>query len=92
MEDTDFKTETMAKVYVNQGHYEKAAEIYKHLIELEPDRPDIAQALAEVKKKQYEKEKSSNADLTVLFEKWLELMFSYNRLQCLKKLKGKLAG
>ena len=25
-------------------------------------------------------------------KKWLELMFSYNRLQCLKKLKGKLAG
>ena len=53
--DNDFKTATMARVYSSQGHYEKAAEIYKHLLECEPDRQDLAMALAGVEKKLHKK-------------------------------------
>ena len=29
-------TETMAKVYADQGHWEKVVEIYRHLLAMEP--------------------------------------------------------
>jgi len=31
---------TLAALYMNQGHYEKAAETYRTLVEREPDRPE----------------------------------------------------
>jgi len=31
---------TLAALYMNQGHYEKAAETYRGLVEREPDRPE----------------------------------------------------
>jgi len=31
---------TLAALYMNQGHYEKAAETYRSLVEREPDRPE----------------------------------------------------
>jgi pentatricopeptide repeat protein len=30
--DLDFQTATMAKVFADQGHYEKAADIYRNLL------------------------------------------------------------
>ena len=39
-------TETMAKVYASQGHWGKAAEIYRHLLTEAPARKDFADALA----------------------------------------------
>ena len=66
MQDSDFKTATMAKVYSSQGHYEKAAQIYKHLLECEPDRQDLARALAVVEKKLYKKAKGNNENLFCL--------------------------
>jgi tetratricopeptide (TPR) repeat protein len=92
IQDNDFKTATMARVYYSQGHYEKAAEIYKHLLECEPDRQDLARALAGVEKKLYEKEKGSNEDLAALFSKWIDLVLSYKRKRYLRKIKGKLKG
>jgi len=44
-------TETMAKVYAVQGHWGKAAEIYRHLLSETPTRKDLADALAEAEKK-----------------------------------------
>ena len=45
--ETDFYTGTMAKVYAGQGHWDKAAEIYRHLLRMEPERTDYLEALAE---------------------------------------------
>ena len=45
MEDTEFYTATMAKVYADQGHTEKAIEIYKFILDRDPERSDIREAL-----------------------------------------------
>jgi tetratricopeptide (TPR) repeat protein len=92
MQDNDFKTATMARVYSSQGHYEKAAEIYKHLLESEPDRQDLAMALDEVEKKLNKKTKGSNEDLAALFSTWVDFLLSYKRMRHLKKIKEKLTG
>jgi len=88
--DNDFKTATMARVYSSQGHYEKAAQIYKHLLECEPDRQDLAMALAGVEKKLHKETKGSNENLGALFNTWVDLILRYKRMRHLRKIKGKL--
>ena len=36
-QDVDIYTETMAEVYADQGHWEKVADIYRHLLATEPE-------------------------------------------------------
>ena len=43
-QDVDVYTETMAKVYAEQGHWAKAVEIYRILVADEPERQDYADA------------------------------------------------
>jgi len=82
--DDIFYTKTMAKVYADQGKLGKAAEIYKYLLNEEPERQDLIDALAEIDKKRYEKDPEG---LSQLFSTWIDLLLVYNRLQKLKKLK-----
>ena len=44
-------TPTLARIYEAQGHYEKAAGVYQHLLKLEPFREDLAEKLARVRQK-----------------------------------------
>lgn len=46
--DKTFYTETMAKLLSQQGRYERAAEVYRHLLEQTPHREDLEQALDNV--------------------------------------------
>jgi hypothetical protein len=90
IKDPDFYTVTMARVFEDQGHWEKAAEIYRYLLEQEPERIDIADALAEVEKR-LDKGITKNADdLSPLIREWIHLMFRYRRLQKLRQLKNQL--
>jgi hypothetical protein len=90
IKDPDFYTITMARVYEDQGLWEKAAEIYRYLLEQEPERLDIADALAEAEKR-LDKGITKNADdLTPLIGEWIHLMFRYKRLQKLRQLKDQL--
>jgi hypothetical protein len=77
----------MAKVYVDQGNWDKAAEIYRYLLEREPERRDFIDALSALEGKQQEKKSER---LSGLFRTWVELSLKYNRLQKLKKLQGHL--
>ena len=90
IQDNDFRTATMARVYSSQGHYEKAAQIYKHLLKREPDRQDLSRELTGVEKKLHEKTKGSNDDLGDLFNTWVDLILRCKRMQYLRKIKGKL--
>ena len=85
MKDTDFYTATMAGVYAQQGHFEKAVEIYRFLLEREPNRQDIADALAELEKRIEKEGAKTDKDLVPLFRKWVRLVLEFNRLQKLKK-------
>jgi predicted membrane chloride channel (bestrophin family) len=90
IKDPDFYTITMARVYEDQGHWEKAAEIYRYLLKQEPERKDIADALAEAEKRLVEGITKNADDLTPLIGEWIHLMFRYKRLQKLRQLKNQL--
>ena len=84
--ETDFYTATMAKVYSEQGHWDKAAEIYRHLLARDPERDDYLEALAEVEKKATQKRQKSFEDLDGLFHQWFDLIFKYKNLLKLRDL------
>ena len=86
MEEFTFYTQTMAKVYADQGNLKKAAKIYKYILKQYPDRIDIQNELFEIeaglKKKKLE-------DLVPLLVKWIDLMLKYDKLQRLEKFQKK---
>ena len=79
-----FYTRTMAKVYIDQGNLLKAAEIYRYLLESEPERTDLKDELSEIEKKLNEK---SPDDLTRLFSRWMDLLLTYHNVQKLLRFK-----
>ena len=85
--ETDFYTGTMAKVYAGQGHWDKAAEIYRHLLRIEPERTDYLEALAEAERMLKTAGNRSVKDLTPLFRQWIDLMLRFKNLQKLRRLK-----
>ena len=89
LKDPDFYTVTMARVYENQGLWEKAAEIYQYLLKQEPDRKDLAEALSEVRGKMEEAVHTKPDDLIPLFREWINLLLQSSRLRELQRLKGK---
>lgn len=84
--ETEFYTATMASVYAEQGHWEKAAEIYRHLLEKEPSRDDYAAALERAEKKVKQNHHDSLENLAALFHQWFDLMLKYKSLQKLRQL------
>ncbi|MDX1708538.1 MAG: tetratricopeptide repeat protein, partial [Desulfobacterales bacterium] len=84
--ETDFTTATMARVYSEQGHWEKAAEIYRHLLTQEPDRDDYLALLAQAEKMVQQNHKDSRENLAALFHQWFDLMLKYKNLQKLRNL------
>jgi cytochrome c-type biogenesis protein CcmH/NrfG len=85
--ETDFYTGTMAKVYAGQGHWHKAAEIYRHLLRMEPERTDYLEALAEAERMLSATDKRPVEDLAPLFHQWIDLLLKYKNLQRLRRLK-----
>ena len=88
--DADIYTETMAKVYADQGHWAKAVEIYQHLVKVEPQREELADALAHARQKMEEQPDSQPENLVPLFREWIELLLQQEKLERLKKLRKKL--
>jgi len=84
---TIFFTQTMARVHAKQGNLDQAAEIYRYLIEQEPERDDLGSELANIEKQILE---TASDRLVTLFEEWFELIFSHNRIQKLRKLDQEL--
>ena len=89
-QDVDIYTETMARVYANQGHWAKAVKIYRHLAELEPQRQDLLDALEHARKKMEEHPETAPEELVPLFRKWIELLLQKEKLERLRKLRKKL--
>ena len=88
IKDPDFYTVTMARVYEEQGHLEKAAEIYRYLIKAEPERRELIEKLVEIENKMDEARNRKPDDLIPLFREWITLLLRYNRLRKLRRLKG----
>ena len=90
LNDPDFYTVTMARVYEKQGLWDKAAEIYQYLLKQEPERKDFAEALSKVERKMEETVYKKPDDLIPLFREWINLLLQHSRLQELQRFKGKL--
>jgi hypothetical protein len=82
----DIYTETMAKVYADQGHWAKAVEVYRHLLAEDPQRLDYADALADAENQMKAISRRAPQHLVPLFREWIELLFKYDELQKLKTL------
>ena len=87
IKNTLFYTETMAKIFTDQGNLEKAADIYRYLLESDPDRKDIFDKLFRINEQIAEKKKKSSDHIISLFREWINLALKYNNLQKLKRLK-----
>jgi len=85
-QEVDIYTETMAKVYADQGHWQKAVKIYRHLLEKDPLRKDLVDALARAEKEIKGNELRRPEQLVPLFQEWIELLFENEKLQKLQKL------
>jgi pentatricopeptide repeat protein len=81
--DQPFNTVTMARVHAQQGNLEEAERVYRYLLEKEPGRPDLVEALEALEARSSH---SGIEDLLPLFRQWLDLIFRYNQIQKLKKL------
>ena len=86
MEEQTVYTETMAKIYADQGLVTKAIHIYRDLLVKEPFREDLQRALKELEANQIAGRQSH---LVSLVEQWFHLMFSYKKLQRLNTLRSR---
>ena len=88
MEDTAFYTATMARVYAEQGHTEKALEIYKYVLEQEPERTDVVEAISKIEETLSQETPTVDKRHLQLFQKWIALMLTHIRLTSLKKIQN----
>ena len=90
IDDPQFYTKTMAKIYAEQGLYEKSAEIYRYLLNKEPDQQDIIEALMGVEKEIADTGSADESRLVSLFDNWITLMFTCRKVEKLRKLRQEL--
>jgi len=66
-EEAEVATVTMAELYAQQGHQDKAAAVYRRILETSPETPEVAERLAELERKG--KTTEINAKLVAMLEK-----------------------
>jgi len=66
-EEPEVATVTMAELYAQQGHLDKAAAVYRTILETSPETPEVAARLAELERKG--KTAEINAKLVSMLEK-----------------------
>jgi hypothetical protein len=85
-DDRQHDTLTMARLLSEQGHWQRAAEICRHLLQAQPGREDVAEALAEAERRFRENSPKTAEELVPLFQEWIDLLFKYKRLRQLHRL------
>jgi tetratricopeptide (TPR) repeat protein len=78
-------TKPLATLYADQGHYDKAIEIYQYLIKKFPDRKDILDDLSDLKIKMQRIKASDKPELDVLFQEWFDLIAKYKQINAIQK-------
>jgi hypothetical protein len=82
--DRQFETETMARIYTEQGHYAKAAAIYRRLLRMAPEREDLRRRLAEVEALQPSGDRQPLSDH---FSEWLQLLLKKKQIDRLRRFR-----
>lgn len=88
-DNTDFYTVTMAKIYAEQGHFNRAEEIYRYLLSVEPGRQDLVKELESVRQQAAKSGMKSLASLEPLIREWIKLLLKFKNVQKLKGISGK---
>lgn len=83
-DDKGFETETMARIYADQGHYEKAAEIYRRLLMQNPEHQDLRDRLKSVEALQKAADHDGLADRV---SEWVQLLMKKKQIDKLRKLR-----
>jgi DNA-binding SARP family transcriptional activator len=84
--DPEIYTRTMAKVYAQQGHFDRAVAIYRHLLAEAPYDESLVKALADAETQLLAQQETQKEDLVRLTRQWLRLLESRKRLERLKKV------
>jgi len=82
--DKEFETETMARIYADQGHYDKAAAIYRRLVDQAPGREDLRARLDELETLQ---KNSRHQTLSDRFSEWVDLLLKKKQIDKLRNLR-----
>ena len=83
--DPEIYTLTMARVYDQQGHHDRAVAIYRHLLAESPYDETLVKALADAETKLLAQQKTQRADLVQLTRQWLQLLRARKELERLRK-------
>jgi hypothetical protein len=81
--EKEFETETMARIYADQGHYEKAAVIYRRLLMREPAREDLRDRLKAVENRLKD---SRDQHLSTRLSELVDLLLKKKKIDNLRKL------
>lgn len=84
--DVEIRTATMARIYAKQGYFHKASEIYRFLLTQEPENPEFIAAQAEIQQRTKFASLKGMQDMVGLVQEWVDLLWSYHKLQKLKKI------
>lgn len=82
------KTATMAKIFSQQGHFDEAIEIYRHLLKQNPERLDLAEALARTEEKRRLQSVPASGDIVSILSAYIRLLLAYRQLADLQTLQS----
>jgi len=88
--DSPQGTVTLARVFAEQGYWEKSVEIYRNLLQQNPNRQDLVQALAEAEAAMRTSAPTPSRALVALFQEWIDLMLKYEQLRKLRRFKARM--
>jgi hypothetical protein len=67
-------TAAMAKLYADQGYLRKAAEIYRHMIGLQPERQDLREELDRIEQRIVAACAPTRKDIELLLREWMDMV------------------
>ena len=82
--EKEFETETMAQIYADQGHFGKAAAIYRRLLIQTPERNDLRSRLEAVEERL---ESTENQTLSTQFSAFIDLLLKKKQIEKLRNLR-----
>lgn len=82
--EDQFETETMARIYAEQGHYGRAAGIYRRLLEEAPERDDLRRRLEEIEALQGH---GVSSQLSDRFSEWVQLLLKKKQIDRLRRFR-----
>ena len=88
--DLPIKTATMAKIFAQQGHYDEAIEIYRHLLSKDPAQGDLANALARTVEKRDKELATGSRDILSILSNYIGLLLNLRQFLDLQELQRQI--